>query len=265
QRGKLKWHSPFKNSASKPVKEEETPPTYTYDNKECISDKVPEDGAFYYGIYQGRSGLFFTNSKERKYLESRNKPYSRCTGLFWYNGESKSILTEYTDIKEGVKLEIAGFEKDSNIEIFSFVKSGNVYYVSIYGGGYSIGNEIYRLDTKNPQKIEVTKLLSSKPKVEITKNLSDKYFVLSQSSCYECEPLDNPDTTIILNINNKTTKNLGRVGEVSIRLNNSTVSYRKLSKHQENCPTQTPTCGIYDASYINVWKPEGETITEPLP
>ena len=94
----------------------------------------------------------------------------------------------------------------------------------------------------------------------IDKVIDNKYLIFWLGICYNCGGFD-PHGSVLLNIETKQEKYLGKVGNFNFDLSNNIVTYQNLTPFDEACNSGP---GCLDGERT-IYKPSGQIYTETLP
>lgn len=242
-------------------------------SKESASpDKVPQQNTIYLGQYQGKESLYVTSSTLNKFHVDGVKKSSPTTGeLKQLDGTNLSQFN-YQDLTNPRKiLTFNPNEELVNLQNFTLDLQNNLLFAMVNSLTPSkddpdLTQKLYQVNLSDLTSKQIWNyriddiIYPKKGAFSILVTAADKYIVLSFGNCYTCGG-SGSEGIVVINLETKEDKYLGKVGNIKINLNNKSISYQNLAETFEPCDFGQ---GCDDGKII-VYKSSGEVLTSTLP
>jgi hypothetical protein len=237
-----------------------------------IPDTIPQKNSLYLGVYQAKEAIFLTTDQLSEYYDGGVKKTSVTIGeLRTIDGTGYQPF-DYTKLQNPRRI-LSNIEKVIGISNFKFNKQKSYIYISLNIPGNApdkypnIVSKIYQINLSNLSNKELRNHNIGNDKYPqkgpsgVDEVFDDKYLTIWIGICYACEGFD-PHGTVLLNIQTKSEKYLGTVGDIKVDLASKIVSYKNLGPFKEPCE---PSPGCDENGQRTVYKPSGQIITNSLP
>lgn len=220
------------------------------------SGSAPVKNALYLAKYNGKQGIFSTDSSGGDYYKGR---------ILYADGAD---FVSYKDLQNPVKI------LDDGAEVQNFEIHGDLIYVALFESNdsdvYPMFDEIvYKITIGKEDKTEVwrnqvgvKRYTGSMGWGLIDEAQNGNFLIMSMISCYACE--GGEVGKLVINMKTRKEKYLEDIGNIKIYEDNNSFTYQKNAPFIEKCPaTGDPRCD--EKGELTMYKPTGETFTEPLP
>ncbi len=237
-----------------------------------VPDTIPQKNSLYLGLHQSKEAIFLTTDQLSEYYEGGVKKTSPTIGeLRTIDGTGYQPF-DYTKLQNPQRV-LSNVESVLGISNFKFNKQKNYIYISLNILGNTpdkypnIISKIYQTDLSNLSSRELWShnigddKYQQKGPAGVDEVFDNNYLTIWLGICYACEGFD-PHGTVLLNIQTKSEKYLGTVGDIQADLANKIVSYKNLSPFKEPCE---PSPGCDENGQRTVYKPSGQVLKDSLP
>lgn len=214
----------------------------------------PITNSVYFGKAEGKNVVYVTENHRQDLLKNLGFETSPYLGQLFYGVGYQSDIFNFKDLEiPQLLFTIPNLNQWHEIK-YNLDQPDRKYISGTSNSPPDLESFVYIVNMDTGEFQEIWKWIGFPAHIRY---VHDKYLEIEVSWCYACDYYS-PPTTIIVNTLSGKTLELGEVGNVSLDLDNSTVSFQNLTPIEAVCEADTPCIGT-------LYEPSGEIFVESLP